>query len=335
MPNHRTRNIAKLILTRCIEMLLILGALAVECRSSDTKTLEMLRPLICHETQCRILAERSFLKTLGGGCSAPVAVQSTLAKATNSNTDGFDLSVIGSVWSLDGKTEIKASKACQLNLSRESSPTSSSIDDSDIEIPTKKQKLSIDISNDVMSTGGQSPPKIVDHSNASATQNVDLVGLINIHSEAFQQCPHSKSVCPLDFAVGQDVMGQCPYFDQSNVTDATSGKRLADASKCPFKNAQKPLELTAKSADASAAVKQCPFLKQTPAIAEDSTNVIDVNDEKSEEERLFCGLYPHQCWPIDVFERCEQLGRELANKLIDNGALSVMELAQAEIRQKH
>lgn len=42
------------------------GALAVECRASDKYILEMLQTLVCHRTQCRILAERSFLKTLGG-----------------------------------------------------------------------------------------------------------------------------------------------------------------------------------------------------------------------------------------------------------------------------
>lgn len=41
------------------------GALAVECRSNDTYILNMLASL-CHlKTQCKILTERSFLKTLG------------------------------------------------------------------------------------------------------------------------------------------------------------------------------------------------------------------------------------------------------------------------------
>lgn len=41
------------------------GALAVECRSNDTFILSMLSSL-CHlKTQCKILTERSFLKTLG------------------------------------------------------------------------------------------------------------------------------------------------------------------------------------------------------------------------------------------------------------------------------
>jgi len=44
------------------------------------------------------VCERSFLKTLGGGCSAPVAVSSSLKKN--------ELTITGAVWSLDGQTLI-------------------------------------------------------------------------------------------------------------------------------------------------------------------------------------------------------------------------------------
>uniref|UniRef100_A0A182MF69 hydroxymethylbilane synthase n=1 Tax=Anopheles culicifacies TaxID=139723 RepID=A0A182MF69_9DIPT len=114
------------------------GALAVECRSNDDYILGMLGKL-CHlETQCRILTERSFLKTLGGGCSAPVAVRTDLKRRwRGGGTDGakqesgrkrasqdgldeddetFQLVVEGAVWSLDGKTEIRTNGECTLDL---------------------------------------------------------------------------------------------------------------------------------------------------------------------------------------------------------------------------
>ncbi|XP_049289761.1 uncharacterized protein LOC125767328 [Anopheles funestus] len=114
------------------------GALAVECRSNDDYILGMLGKL-CHlETQCRILTERSFLKTLGGGCSAPVAVRTDLKRRWRSDdADGekqqsgrkrasqdgveedgetFQLVVEGAVWSLDGKTEIRTNGDCTLEL---------------------------------------------------------------------------------------------------------------------------------------------------------------------------------------------------------------------------
>uniref|UniRef100_A0A182JS32 hydroxymethylbilane synthase n=1 Tax=Anopheles christyi TaxID=43041 RepID=A0A182JS32_9DIPT len=115
------------------------GALAVECRSNDEYILGMLGKL-CHlETQCRILTERSFLKTLGGGCSAPVAVRTDLKRrwrsgggaddedgsparkrasqdSDESDDETFQLVVQGAVWSLDGKTEIRTNGDCTLDL---------------------------------------------------------------------------------------------------------------------------------------------------------------------------------------------------------------------------
>ncbi|KAL1458126.1 hypothetical protein WDU94_008297 [Cyamophila willieti] len=71
------------------------GALAVECRDSDRRILSLLEPLHHQATIVRIVAERAFLNTLGGGCSAPVAV------CTESQQGSVTMT--GAVWSLDGK----------------------------------------------------------------------------------------------------------------------------------------------------------------------------------------------------------------------------------------
>lgn len=82
------------------------GALAVECRENDNRILPLLEPLHDRETVLRCLAERSFLRTLGGGCSAPVAVYSELKENV--------LSLKGGVWSLDGKEVIILSESADL-----------------------------------------------------------------------------------------------------------------------------------------------------------------------------------------------------------------------------
>ncbi|XP_014216233.1 uncharacterized protein LOC106645005 [Copidosoma floridanum] len=82
------------------------GALAVECREGDSRILSLLEPLNDLQTTLRCVAERSFLKYLGGGCSAPVGVFSTL--------ENKELSVTGAVWSLDGKVLIRDSLKCKL-----------------------------------------------------------------------------------------------------------------------------------------------------------------------------------------------------------------------------
>lgn len=54
------------------------GALAVECRSEDNETLERLNVIDDDDAHRAVLAERSFLATLGGGCDAPVGAHATI-----------------------------------------------------------------------------------------------------------------------------------------------------------------------------------------------------------------------------------------------------------------
>lgn len=82
---------------------------------NDPFVLSMLDRLCDVKTQCRILSERSFLKTLGGGCSAPVAVCSVLKESVEDEEE-FSLIMDGAVWSLDGQTEIVDKGSCSFKL---------------------------------------------------------------------------------------------------------------------------------------------------------------------------------------------------------------------------
>ncbi len=48
------------------------GALAVECREDDNGLLEWLAKLTCRRTERAVIAEREFLKQVGGSCQVPV-----------------------------------------------------------------------------------------------------------------------------------------------------------------------------------------------------------------------------------------------------------------------
>ncbi|CAL4130417.1 unnamed protein product, partial [Meganyctiphanes norvegica] len=74
------------------------GALAVECREGDTATLELLSCLSHQESSIRAVAERALMRTLEGGCSAPVAVHSKI--------ENGKIVLKGGVWSLDGGQEL-------------------------------------------------------------------------------------------------------------------------------------------------------------------------------------------------------------------------------------
>ncbi|EEB15570.1 Porphobilinogen deaminase, putative [Pediculus humanus corporis] len=83
------------------------GALAVECNKNNEKVLDILEVLNDHSTILRVIAERSFLKTLGGGCSAPVAVSTKLEEK--------ELYLTGAVWSLNGEKHIQKTKSVTIS----------------------------------------------------------------------------------------------------------------------------------------------------------------------------------------------------------------------------
>uniref|UniRef100_T1HIA9 hydroxymethylbilane synthase n=4 Tax=Rhodnius TaxID=13248 RepID=T1HIA9_RHOPR len=74
------------------------GALAVECRKKDCP---LFAGLYHVDTAFCCIAERSLLNTLGGGCSAPVAVHSRL------ETSDGRLYLTAAVWSLDGSETLQ------------------------------------------------------------------------------------------------------------------------------------------------------------------------------------------------------------------------------------
>jgi hydroxymethylbilane synthase len=75
------------------------GALGIECRIDDREVLEVLKSLEHPATAKRCIAERSFLRSLEGGCQVPIGVNTVI--------DGDNLTLIGMVATLDGQTLIK------------------------------------------------------------------------------------------------------------------------------------------------------------------------------------------------------------------------------------
>lgn len=392
------------------------GALAVECRSTDRRILSMLQRLSCLRTQCRILTERSFLKTLGGGCSAPVAVitdlKSSGAKETtpgdgNGETEEFELHITGAVWSLDGKTEVQSKLKCALDLRTKETSTSdadrsnsdeNSADSDDI-VPTKRARLSPE-RGDGQAVKKPASPTIVDDTPAVAMPaGADMSALLRIHGNLLAKCPYAAvhqrngdaDKCSLNISsVGQDVMGQCPYLnsEQKALVGVAMAETVASAvvaggadvmgrcpisvedraklvaksaaspqaaisasgtvaSGCPFAKggvqpATKECENTTVAATVDAPVAAvgagCPFLKQAQATErvekplQNETAVVATSTQAADDVALFCGLFRHDCYALEWFERCQQLGEQLAHALIADGALKVMECAQQEIR---
>ena len=71
------------------------GALGIECREGDEEILKILKVLEDADSCDRVLAERSFLRELEGGCQVPIGV--------NTKIENDTLTLTGMVASLDGK----------------------------------------------------------------------------------------------------------------------------------------------------------------------------------------------------------------------------------------
>lgn len=76
------------------------GALAVECRADDAPTAVALDAIDDRDAHRRVQAERSFLRSLGGGCSMPCAASATIT------ADG-EITIDALLASLDGATILR------------------------------------------------------------------------------------------------------------------------------------------------------------------------------------------------------------------------------------
>jgi hydroxymethylbilane synthase len=81
------------------------GALAVECRTADARTRELLGRLEDPATRACVSAERSTLAALEAGCSAPVAAYAEVAEGDR----GPELFLRASVTALDGSDAVRGS----------------------------------------------------------------------------------------------------------------------------------------------------------------------------------------------------------------------------------
>ncbi|CAK9303680.1 unnamed protein product, partial [Gordionus sp. m RMFG-2023] len=102
------------------------GVLAVECLESRIDILSLLAPLNHISTIVQILAERTFLKTIQGGCSAPVGVRTILKEIDGKISQ---VTLCGMVSDLEGKERLVEKFTMDLysdNINRETLNSSAS-----------------------------------------------------------------------------------------------------------------------------------------------------------------------------------------------------------------
>ncbi|MDH5434082.1 MAG: hydroxymethylbilane synthase, partial [Gammaproteobacteria bacterium] len=75
------------------------GAVGIECRLNDQKTLDLIAPLNHKETAIRVKAERAVNNRLQGGCQVPIGAFATI--------ENDQVTIDALVGSLDGKSIIQ------------------------------------------------------------------------------------------------------------------------------------------------------------------------------------------------------------------------------------
>lgn len=313
------------------------GALAVECRVNDPLILDMLSHLCDLKSQCRILVERSFLKTLGGGCSAPVAVCSNLAPIPE-NDGEYEMQVQGGVWSLNGDTEILDNISCTLKFNEEvkEKDEKADKDEDEVEVPSKKMKL-------------DQPQEfnVVDDNFAGTPGKSQFKKLVKEHGKWFAKCPYSgqsieiteeekkKMVeeghldVSIGMPVGQDFMGECPAVSMDEKVHYEDDLMAAgDNPMVDLINSDK------EAVQEKEQVEKCPFIMIDYEQEHKDAKETSVIDEKDTSIYLYCGMFARNEKIKQLFEKCEKLGIALADKLIADGALEVMHAAQNEIHSK-
>ncbi|CEJ83980.1 Putative Porphobilinogen deaminase [[Torrubiella] hemipterigena] len=71
------------------------GALAIECREGDERVLEIVKALQNSKTTMSCLVERSLMRSLEGGCSVPIGVETTWVSETELRVRATVVSVKG------------------------------------------------------------------------------------------------------------------------------------------------------------------------------------------------------------------------------------------------
>ncbi|KAJ5897305.1 porphobilinogen deaminase [Penicillium tannophilum] len=85
------------------------GALGIEIRANDTQTLKVVQAIEDPLTRWICMAERSLLRSLQGGCSSPVAVNSTIENEDNESLPSRRLRLEGTIIHPHGSSQISKS----------------------------------------------------------------------------------------------------------------------------------------------------------------------------------------------------------------------------------
>src|SRR5690606_15384023 len=82
------------------------GVIGIGCRTEDQEIIDVLKSINHKPTEIRATVERQFLRTVEGGCSAPVGAFATI--------DGDNINLTAGVFELDGSNKVVVNNTYKL-----------------------------------------------------------------------------------------------------------------------------------------------------------------------------------------------------------------------------
>lgn len=123
------------------------GALAVEIRDGDSRVIELLEAMKEEDVQLGCLAERSVMRTLEGGCSVPIGVETEWIEKGK-------LLMRAVVCSLDGSESVEAERLGEVTNEKEADEFGWTLAQSLVEKGAGKILEAINLDRDVIKEGG-------------------------------------------------------------------------------------------------------------------------------------------------------------------------------------
>ncbi|XP_018325769.1 porphobilinogen deaminase isoform X2 [Agrilus planipennis] len=360
------RRISKVLDTNELLYAVGQGALGIECRADNEEILNLLKPLYDVETALCVIAERSFLKTLEGGCSAPVAVESQLKKL---NCHKINLNLTGAVWSLDGVEQLKEDDNASIEMNKESTETtniskcarcsynyrnrqgcSKTIIDELVPIKCPVNDTPKDQVNDNENRGGCSKMikdelvSINSRKDISKDQTDSNVKMNSITKSVIKNTIDEKSDSTEDLIPAKKLKIEIKDKDikqndliSISVEDPHENCPVeipigADfMGKCPFLELyNNDRNICADIENCNQLIKNCPFFKEKGL--KNNSNDEESTSTGSGEGNLYVGLVPHPDIPKKALNEALALGKRLALNLMGKGAVEIMAKAHAQIR---
>jgi hydroxymethylbilane synthase len=123
------------------------GALGIEIRQGDQSMIDLLRPLVDEPATLACLAERSLMRTLEGGCSVPIGVETEWIERGK-------LLMKAIVVSLDGKESVETERLGEVLNEKEADELGLAIAHDLVEKGASKILEAINLNRSVINDGG-------------------------------------------------------------------------------------------------------------------------------------------------------------------------------------